>query len=148
MRSGQAQRARISCKNLRRNFAAKSSFKTRQKSSKDQKAAAAKSSRRNYARKFLLVKLLWMGRDLNSRQILRAKFYAKICIRPAKFIVNFPGRNFFAPYEISSTISFFSPICLISSTEAPPKRSASTSASLQAPARAISRSTLPRQALA
>ena len=91
MRSGQAQRARISCKNLRRNFAAKSSFKTRQKSSKDQKAAA-KSSRQNSSRKFLGVKSLWIGRDLNLRQIFQAKFYAKICIKPAKFIVNFSER--------------------------------------------------------
>ena len=59
---------------------------------KNQEAAAAKSSRRNSARKFLPVKSLWMGWDLNLRQIFQAKFYAKICIKPAKFIVNFPER--------------------------------------------------------
>jgi len=63
----QTQRARISCKNLRRNSAAKSSFKTRQKSSKDQKAAAAKSSRWNSARKFLRAELLCMRGGIWTR---------------------------------------------------------------------------------
>ena len=56
------------------------------------KKAAAKSSRRNSARKFLRAELLWIGRDLNSRQIFQAKFYAKIRIKSASFIVKFSER--------------------------------------------------------
>jgi len=50
--------------------------KPAKKEVKDQKAAA-KFSRRNSVRKFLRAELLWMGQDLNSRQIFRAKFTQK-----------------------------------------------------------------------
>jgi hypothetical protein len=81
MRSGQAQRARISCKNLRQNFAAKSSFKAAQnplkKCQKTKKPPSQNPRDKILPANFLSVKSLWMGRDLDSRQIFRAKFTQK-----------------------------------------------------------------------
>ena len=80
--------------NLRRNFTAKSSFKARQKSAQKSKSRRRKILAMKFRLQISLGKIaLDMGRDLNSRQIFRAKFYAKIRIKPAKFIVNFFGRN-------------------------------------------------------
>ena len=83
--------------NLRRNFTAKSSFKAAQSSLKECQKTK-KSPPQILTMKFRPQIspgriALDAGRDLNSRQIFRAKFYAKICIKPAKFIVNFFGRN-------------------------------------------------------